>query len=459
MNMKIEIEPYISSTSYFFEKENSRCYITNEKRHTELILEGVYADLWQVILNTQDYKKVEEYAKLRNIDNNLNDFLDELVFTGLIKSEEIQEDNELFISAKEDNNDIYQEYEKQLYEKKKWIANNGFLYCVVFELSYKCNLTCKHCFNDKDVSEYSIDFSAAKKIIDEAIKLGVCHFCFTSGECTIHPDFIRILSYIKKHRKTFTIITNGQALYDDECLFENLVALYPHEVRISLYSMDSEVHDYITGVKGSHKKTVNVIRKLKERNVFVRIDFFQMSLNRNSLEDILKFREEINVDLTVTNFSFINNKKNNNAYTMIGDKDIYEALCDEKSPYYNLLDIKNNILNNKEAPICNGVCSSIAISPLLEVFPCVALKYKLGNLKEKTLESIFNNEHKRFLDIFKVKNLKDCNDCKYSQYCIYEPCMGMYENGFLRKSDICCKIAKIRVDILKSKGMYFENLE
>ena len=458
MNMKIEIEPYISSSSYFFEKENSRCYITNEKKHTDLILEGIFADLWFVILETQNYEEVEKYIKLKNIVIDLDEFLQELKITGLIKDDAYLIENEVPILTKEENHILAKEYGKMVFDKRNWIYKNGFIYTVEIELSYKCNLTCKHCFNDKDVAEYSIDFNYAKKIIDEAIKLGAYNFCFTGGECTIHPDFIKILSYIRKHRKTFSIITNGQALYDDDVLFENLVSLYPREIRISLYSMNPEIHDSITGVKGSHKKTISVIKKLKERNIIVRINFFQMSLNKNSLEDVLKFREEINVDLTVTNFSFINNKKNNNAYIMVDNKEIYEALGDEKSPYYYLLDIKDNVLNSKESPICYGTCGSIAISPLLDVFPCISLKYRLGNLKETTLESIWNNEHAKFMDIFKVKNLKDCKDCKDSQYCMYEPCMGMYENGFLKKSDICCNITKIRVDILKRKGMYSKKL-
>lgn len=457
MKKTIEIEPYISNSSYFFEQENSRAYIINEKKHAELRLDSVYADLWYVILKTQDYEKAKEYAKSKNIENDFEDFLNELAFTGLIKDSNkiIKEDTlseNIYIprEMKDDN------YIKEYAEKRKWFYSNNLVDCFTFELSYKCNLACKHCYNDKDMMDKFIDLNSAKKIIDEAIEIGVNIFSFTSGECTIYPDFVKILEYIREKRKAFQLITNGISLYENEELFEKIVSLYPNSIRISLYSMNPEIHDKITGVKETQKKVISVIKKLISRNIDVGINYFQSSLNENCMNDVLKFSKEVGAAFYSSAF-FIDNKKNNNSYAQITEAQIYESYKDENSPLYLLLNYKNDCFYNKELPPC-GASTSLGVDPLMNVYPCGGLKYALGNLKNTSLVDIFNNELKKFKAIFKAKNLKDCNNCNYFENCSYIPCMGMYENGFLKKSDICCKITKIRMEFLKNSGISLSNI-
>ncbi len=449
MTNKLEVEPYISNSSYFFEQKNSRCYIVNEKKHCELILDGVFADLWYIILKTQNYNEVKEYAKSRNIADNLDEFIEELKFTGIIKNEydihDIKE-KKVYIPSELDDNI----YKKEHSEKFEWFYKHHLINFFTFELSYKCNLNCKHCYNDKDMMEKSIDFETAKSIIDDAIKIGAKIFSFTNGECTIHPDLLKILKYLREKRKSFQLITNGQKLSEDKDFFEEIVRLYPNLIRISLYSMDTKIHDNITGVKGSQEKTIDAIKKLLSRNVPVCINYFQLSLNKDCINDVRKFSEEVGAVFS-PGAHFIYNKKNNNIDTAVTDEQIYSSYIDKNSSLYCLLEQKNHCFTDKEAPLCGAVIN-LAVNPFLDVVPCAALRYKLGNLKEKTLENIFNNEYKKFVEIFKTKNLKDCINCEFFEHCFYLPCMGMYENGFLKKSDICCKFTKIRMEVLKEQG-------
>lgn len=436
------INSYISSSNYFFEEEKSRCYLVNEKTHREFLLEGFFADLWNVILNTQDYQKVKEYAKSKNIEHYLDDFLHELTDVGVIKNDTELTVKQDGISAKDLN-----EEDILSLQKREWLKNNNFLFQLVMELSYKCNLRCKHCYNDKDDFETEIDFKTAKKIIDDAIELGVNNVYISSGECTISRDFLEIAKYIRTNKLPLIFVTNGQTLYDDEILFDNIVNLYPHRIKVSLYSMNPEIHDNITGVKGSCEKTIAVIKKLRQHNILVTINYFQLSLNKNSLDDIIKFKNEVGAALSVDLY-FLDNRDNKNTHVQATEEQLYELYSDVNGPCHCLVGQKSaNASKNDESLVCDLMKSMLSVSPSQDVFPCIALKCKLGNLKETTLKNIWNNDINHFLDGFKVKNLKDCRSCKNFEYCIYCPSMGLYENGFLEKSDICCKLTKIRMDV------------
>jgi len=446
MKTLIEVAPYISSSSYFFEQKKSRCYICNERTHREFLLEGVYSDMWKVILDSQNYNKAKEYAKLRGLESEFDEFIQELKALGFIG-------NDIPLKVKQDGvpeSEADNEENELTLEKQKWMLDNNFLNELVLELSYKCNLFCKHCYNDKDDQKTEIDFETAKKIIDDAVKLGVGSIYISSGECTINKNFLKIIEYIRSKRISFTFASNGQELYDNKELLDKIIKLSPHRIKLSLYSMNPEVHDNITGVKGSCLKTIEVIKKLRENNVLVTINFFQLCLNKDSLNDIIKFRNEVGASLSVDIF-FLNNKKNNNADLQATDEQLYD-LYKEGGLCSPLVGRKNRWSSSDEdVPVCHNMKTMLSVSPSLDVFPCLSFKYKLGNLKETTLENIFNNSLNDFMKIFKIKNLEDCKNCENFEYCVYCPAMAMYENGFLKKSDICCRLTKIRMDVLKNK--------
>lgn len=445
----INIESYISSTGYFLEKENSRCYIVNEKTHREFMLEGVLSDIWNIVLLTKDYKKVQEYIKARNIEYNLDDFLQELEEVGIINNGSdvlIKEDGILSENIDEEENILS-------LRKREWLKDNNLLGMLILELSYKCNFNCKHCYNDKSDLITEIDFNTAKSIIDDAIKLGIHTVYISSGECTISRDFLKVVKYIREKRLSLIFCTNGKELYDDEVLFNNIVSLYPNRIKVSLYSLNPEIHDEITGVKGSCEKAISVIKKLRKNNILVTINYVQLSLNKDCLEDVIKFKNEVGAALSI-DMLFLDNKNNHNSYVKATDEQLYKMYSDVNNPCHKLVGVKSvNASKNEESLVCDHMKVMLSVSPSLDVYPCIALKYKLGSLNEETLENIWNNKLNQFTDIFKVKNLKDCKSCKNFEYCFYCPSMGLFENGFLEKSDICCKLTEIKMNVWKNEQM------
>jgi len=446
--MKIIVGLNISSRSYFFETENSRAYVSNEKTHMNYLFEGKSADIWTVIFETRNYEIVLEYAKKHGVEKQLELFISELNENGLINTE--NSETEFFISGENKYYNLSEEFEK---ERNLWFRQNGIFIQLILELSYTCNLNCKHCYNDKKSG--FMPFSQIKQIIDSAFELGFYAICLTGGECTLHENFLEIAEYIRKKGFNLFIYTNGQKLYDDNDFFQKFIELYPSSVKISLYSMNEKIHDKITGVEGSHRKTLAVIKKLKENNIAVFINFFMLHENYGEMAAVQKFANEQGIIFNADS-RFTNNINRKNSNVQICPEE-YRQLFNIPDNYFNAdLEIYNEI-NDKflSQRVCNAGSDRLSISPSLDVYPCSGVSYKLGNIQDYSLAEIVNCERfKTFKKEFVKSNMSDCYKNEYCKYCFYCPSLDYNGTNFLSPVGLCCERAKILNDLHKKGVIY-----
>lgn len=436
---------YISTRTYYFETEKSRAYISNELSHTDILLECESADLWTVIVKTQDYKKILEYAKNRNLDNELSDFLDDLKKIGLIKNLPFEQSIRNILSNSININD--NEYKTFQYEKNNWLEKNNLLGELFFELTFRCNLKCIHCFNKKNLIKQEIlTFHDVKKAIDEAYELGIHTIGVSGGESTLHPDMLEILKYAKSKKLAIKILSNGQTFYDNRQFLNEILKLYPYSISFSLYSMNPEIHDKITGVAGSHKKTKKVIEYLRSKNIKTCIKCFIMDINANEHKEIADFAKKIGASFVID--AHFLTSENNNDYVQLNDKQLQTLLGDKDSLYYisnyKPIEINHDFLNTK---ICKATKNSLTIDPMGDVYACPSLPIKLGNIRKNRIKDIIRSEKVNKIRNAKKKDMKECWTHDYCRFCVYCPGMAINENGWLTKSEVCCKIAKAKLHI------------
>ncbi len=319
---------------------------------------------------------------------------------------------------------------------EEFYIENNIISSLHLELNYKCNLNCKHCFNPKNMDEYSISFEQAKKIIDEAYNSDVYGIALTGGECTINKDFLKIAKYVREKRMPLSILTNAQKLYDDENLFNELLSIYPESFKISLYSMNSDEHDYITGVKGSYHKTLNIIKRLRKKNINVHIACSQLSYNICSHKEVKMFADEIGAEFS-RGCNFIHNKNNNNLNAKCSFEDIEQFYCDTITPK-----TLRQEFTKTNGRICNAGFTKLSIRPNLDITPCVGFNYVLGNYNSTSLKEITEIILPKFREKFIKSNLKECFKHEYCKYCQYCSLQSTHETGFLKKSPTLCEDAK-----------------
>lgn len=433
----LQIPLFVVSKEYCTTKSQSVTFVINIKDRVHYVLSGNASVLWNFIINSRNYNEIRNFAVKNNLQNMLDDFLGELKAKNLIQLEYISPSFDkkyigYAINERSANFEVFQN------KKELFVRSLGLLDILRFCLNFTCNLNCKHCCNPKNIYD-EISFSQAKRIIDEAITLGISHINITGGECTINKDFFKIAKYIRSRFLSFSIFTNAQKLFDDEALFYDVISIYPTNIQISLYSMNPDIHDNLTGVNGSHYKTLNVIKKLRKYDINVAVTCTQTAYNRNCYKEVKMFAESIGCKF-MTDCKFVNNPDNNNLSAKLPIEDV-EKFYEERMDINNL---RKNELN------CMGGYDRIEILPNLEIHPCSYFNYSLGNYKNISLTEVRKTTVIELHKLLKKENLKECFKHEYCNYCFYCPVYTCYEkNGFLKKSEILCEDAKAYYSALK----------
>lgn len=447
----LTLPKWLAFQTYKYGTEDSRTFISNERIHEYVLLEGLASDLWRVISDTEDYAKVKEWAETKGLEEELDGFLEELQAQDLILTNTTETSN-TDTAIQPVGCDNEEETAKLEVEMMNWCFRNGYLYSLFVELTYGCNLKCVHCYNPKNISSVQIDFDKMKQIIDEARDLGVFKITFSGGESTLHKNFMEIIEYARSKRMSVEIFTNGQTLYDNSELFNRLVKSYPYRIGLSLYSLEKDTHEKVTSVKNSHQKTLDVIKKLRARNVNVQVKNFLLNINCKDCVSVKKFANEIQANMSSdTSLLPTMEGSTKNFQYITTEEDLYKLYTNPESPLCVKDIIKKDITKQQNERPCSAGTHGLCITPTLEVHPCVSLPINLGNLNEVSIKDIWQGATKKNLNSklyqwqqVSFKNLEECYKEDYCAFCTYCAGMGMLENGYLKKSDVLCRQAKIK---------------
>ena len=100
------------------------------------------------------------------------------------------------------------------------ITNNLLTNCI-FELTPVCNFNCKFCYARVSPEELKLrgtkvmGFDQWKRYIDELSEMSCLTLSLTGGECTLHPDFVRIYDYAYDKGFVINVFTNGSYIIDE----------------------------------------------------------------------------------------------------------------------------------------------------------------------------------------------------------------------------------------------------
>jgi mycofactocin radical SAM maturase len=132
--------------------------------------------------------------------------------------------------------------------------------CLTWELTYACNLACRHCLSSsgrRDPGELSTD--EAKGIIDELEAMQVFYVNIGGGEPTIRPDFWELLDYATDHHVGVKFSTNGPRI--TSLVAARLAAEEYVDVQVSLDGATAKVNDAVRG-PGTYDTAIRAIENL-----------------------------------------------------------------------------------------------------------------------------------------------------------------------------------------------------
>lgn len=294
-----------------------------------------------------------------------------------------------------------------------------------FEIVSKdCNERCLHCYGDfmpptfqekeVKVDEAKLTFNQWKDQIKNVYDLG-CETCqFIGGEPFLYrgengETVLELVEYAKQLGFKFIEIFTNRTLLTQKRV--DRIKDLGINIAVSLYSTNREIHDKITRTRGSHKKTMEALERLKEAKVPTRVETILMKQNEESAEMTQKLVDKMG-------FSH----KRLDVLRQNGRGDNLNLLPSNRSLLKNGIMMAPNFYINKETlskNLHNNSCLSgkIAITDNGDILPCVFSRDQIvGNVLNKPLSQII--EEVKLDNVW--KNTKDdvliCKDCEF-RYC------------------------------------------
>lgn len=300
-----------------------------------------------------------------------------------------------------------------------------------FELSSRCNERCIHCYipNKKKDTGIDMPLSKVKEIIDEFAELGGLSVTLSGGEVLLHNNVREIINYCRKKDLKISILSNLIILSDDliPVLQEANIAI----IQVSLYSMDENIHDSITQVKGSWRRTKNAIDKLVGADIPVQISCPLMKANKEGYADVTRYARSLKIkcqtdyimmaqaDLNTSNLAnrlSVEECRKVIRDIVLNDFDYREKTLTQIPPSEEML---FDFENFKKQPVCGVGFDNCCIAANGDVYPCAGWQdYVLGNVYTQSLSEIWNNsERVKYLRTIAEESFPECLQCVARDYC------------------------------------------
>jgi radical SAM protein with 4Fe4S-binding SPASM domain len=288
------------------------------------------------------------------------------------------------------------------------------LYYLTWNTTCRCNLKCRHCYNEPFVKESALNELSTKEamnMINDAISLGLRAILFTGGESLLRNDFLQLVKFAKRKKILVFFASNGTLISNNFTQkFRGLI----DKINISIDAGSAEKHDKIRGARGSFYKSLSAVKKLK-KNFDVSIVFTAHSNNLFELSSVAKIAKKNGVLLTIKRYipvgrgaskELILSKKNYIALV----KKINDLKKDQKisfkDPFPDSYGKKKNTYGG-----CLAGIHSLSIDFNGNVYICTKLKVLLGNIKINSLSKIWNNSN--ILKQLRDRRLKGkCKNCE-----------------------------------------------
>ena len=351
------------------------------------------------------------------------------------------------------NNISYFENERSTQDfLKEYFHDKPQLTSLHVEITSKCNERCIHCYIPHENKISHINPDLFYSILNQAIKMNLLHITLSGGEPMLHGNFCDFLAKCRENEFSVSVLSNLTLLNDQ--ILEEMKANPLLGIQVSLYSMDSNIHDEITAIKGSFEKTKNAILKLIENNIPLKISCPILKQNKHCYNNVIKWAKEhkISVGNDYVIIAKYNHSTQNLNHRLSIDEveDVMNDIAKNDTEYMvqmgREVEEKQNMSENDF--VCSVCLSSMCIADNGNVYPCAGWQdYIVGNIKNTPLKEIWDHAEKvNYLRNLRKKDFPQCLKCSDRNFCTM--CMVRNANedpqgNPLSVNSFFCKTAKI----------------
>ncbi len=323
----------------------------------------------------------------------------------------------------------------------------GAPFQVVWDVTYACNLRCKHCYATagKPLPD-ELSTEEALDAIDKLNRLGVTIISFSGGEPLVRKDIYELIGYAREKGIYVALATNGTLISEE--VAEKLKNAGVGYVQISIDGR-KETHEGFRGIRGCYDRAVEGIKNCVKQGFFVNVSMTVTKYNYNDVSYVISLCEELGVDWFM-HYNFIPTGRG----VEIANMDITPEQREEllKMLYKKNFESKISLLSTapqfarialqykegfipthfynisagerlKELAEFIGGCGAgrfyMSMRANGDIQPCVFFPLKIGNIRDmsgRDLEELWRKN-----EVFeKLRNkdlIESCGSCEYRYYC------------------------------------------
>ncbi len=336
-----------------------------------------------------------------------------------------------------------------LEEMNRKATAQGIPLSAHIDITWRCNERCVHCYLDHDGKD-EMSTAEIKDAIRQLADCGTFFLSISGGEPLLRRDCFEILEYARELRFNVKLKTNAVMIGTKEAA--RLKKMGIEQVQISIYSHRPEIHDAITKLPGSLRRSLEAIRHLKAQGVKVSITNVLMKQNAANGKAVQQLARDMGVEFAID--PIITPMLNGDwSITNLGisSKELEEVFRTEDfvgnvgefcAPVSN---VDDNVLDGYS---CSAGHTLAYISPTGDVFPCVQFPMPCGSLRQKTFRDIwYRSEQLTELRSVHVRDLPTCSHCSHTAYCSRCPGLAYMEGSMRGPSSIDCAKSEARTGI------------
>jgi MoaA/NifB/PqqE/SkfB family radical SAM enzyme len=248
----------------------------------------------------------------------------------------------------------------------------------MMELTYLCNLRCRHCYVLHKVEEKHpahLSDSAITKTIDSLVDLGCLYVTITGGEPTLAQNYRSYISMCKDRSLYTTLKTNATTFTKTRA--QKYAQDPAHETHVSIYGASSATHDYFTAIQGSLHRTLEGMRNLAACGIRCKVNCTVWKGNVNELDGIRKLVED-------------------NGHYVVFDDIIHGRLNGDMFPLNLAIEqdertrlVAAGILDSFKPAPCTAGAVKVKVDAEGRVGTCELLARSFGNVNQRPLADIW----------------------------------------------------------------------
>jgi PqqA peptide cyclase len=287
-------------------------------------------------------------------------------------------------------------------------------YALLAEITYRCPLHCPYCSNPTDycrgtatvadpesgrpsarpttAHDGELTTDQWKRVIREAVALGVLQIGFSGGEPLVRHDLADLIDAAREANLYTNLITSGIGLDDQRLRLLRDAGL--DSVQLSFQSDESDLSDEIAGAC-AHQRKLNVAQKIRTAGISLSLNFVIHRRNIDRLPQMIELAESLGVErVELANVQFYGWAFLNRAALLptreqiIRAREIATAAKARLAGNIEIFYVLPDYYETRPKPCLNGWGQRyLTVNPIGNVLPCPTASSAIPDLRFENVRS------------------------------------------------------------------------